>query len=66
MAALAYNLKKYLKFVTKKAKSKAIAIQVEVETVFSTYFSAFWLIFRQCKLINFEVRKLAIKNSILL
>jgi hypothetical protein len=50
MAALAYNLKKYLKFVTKKAKSKAIAIKVEAKTAFSTYFSAFQLIFNRYEL----------------
>ena len=46
MAALTYNLKKYLKFATKKAKSEAIAIKVGVETAFSTYFSVFFTHFQ--------------------
>jgi transposase len=45
MAALTYNLKKYLKFVSKKVVSQAIVIQVEVATVFPAYFSVFLLIF---------------------
>jgi len=43
MAALTYNLKKYLKFVSKTAISKAIAMKPEVKSVFSTYLFAFWL-----------------------
>ena len=44
MAALTCNLKKYLKFVSKKAISKAIAMKTEVKYVFLTYYlSAFWL-----------------------
>jgi hypothetical protein len=50
MAALAYNLKKYLKFVIKKAKSNAIAIKVVGETAFSACFSAFRLIFSRYEL----------------
>jgi len=49
MAALTYNLKKYMKFVSKKVKSKAIEMKVRVETGFSTGFSAFWLIFSPYK-----------------
>ena len=51
MAALTYNLKKYLKFVTKKAISKTIAIKVDVKSTVSTCFSAFWLYFRPYKLL---------------
>jgi hypothetical protein len=43
MAALTYNLKKYLKFVAKKTVSKAIAVKAEVKSAFLRYFSAFWL-----------------------
>jgi uncharacterized membrane protein len=43
MAALTYNLKKYLKFVAKKTVSKAIAVKAEVTSAFLTYFSVFWL-----------------------
>ena len=53
MAALTYNLKKYMKFVSKKVKSKAIEMKVRVETGFSACFSAcfsvFWLIFSPYK-----------------
>jgi hypothetical protein len=49
MAALTYNLKKYLKFISKKAISKAAAVQVEAETAFSTCFSALQAVFRQYK-----------------
>ena len=55
MAAVSYNLKKYLKFITKKAKSKAVALQIEVKTAFSTYFSAFRLIFSCCKPIILKI-----------
>jgi len=41
MSALTYNLKKYLKFVSKKAVSNAIAMQIEVKSVFSTCISVF-------------------------
>jgi len=57
MAALTYNLKKYMKFVTKKVKSKAIAVKVEVETAFSTCFSVFWLIFSPYKPTLLKCRK---------
>ena len=46
MSALCYNLKKYLKFVIKKAAIAAIATQVKVKSAFSTCFSVDWLIFR--------------------
>jgi len=41
MSALTYNLKKYLKFISKKAISKAIAVQIEVSSIFSICFSVF-------------------------
>ena len=46
MASLTYNLKKYLKFSSKKLTSKSIAMQIEVNSIFSTCFSVFLLIFR--------------------
>jgi len=49
MAALTYNLKKYLKFVNKRVISNTIAINVDVEAVFLAYFSVYWLIFRPFK-----------------
>jgi hypothetical protein len=49
MAALTYNLKKYLKFIRKKTVSDAMAMQIPLQTVFSDRFSPFWLIFRRFK-----------------
>ena len=43
MAALSYNLKKYLKFITKKAITNAVAMRIEIKSTFSTCFSAFCL-----------------------
>jgi len=45
MAALTYNLKKYLKFISNRAISMAMAIQVEAKTRFSGSFSVLRLIF---------------------
>ena len=39
MAALTYNLKKYLKFISKKAIAKAVAMPVKAERAFFTRFS---------------------------
>jgi len=58
MAALTYNLKKYLKFVTKNVKSKAIAMEVGVETVISTCFFALWLIYSSCKPLFLRCKKI--------
>ena len=63
MAALTYNLKKYLKFATKKAKSKAITIKVGVETAFSTYFSVFLPIFNPYKIILLKEEKIQSKKT---
>jgi transposase len=49
MTALTYNLKKYLKFVTKKAKSNAVAMKVEVQTVISSCFANYRLILGYAK-----------------
>jgi len=49
MAVLTYNLKKYLRFVSKKLVSKAIAMKIKVESIFSIYFIAFWFHFRSLK-----------------
>jgi len=43
MAALTYNLKKYLKCVTRKAISKAIAMKMEVKSVYRACFYTFRL-----------------------
>ena len=39
MAALTYNLKKYLKFISRKAVAKAIAMPAKVKSAFYTCFS---------------------------
>jgi hypothetical protein len=39
MAALCYNLKKYLKFTAKKVKTQAVAMRVDLQTAFFVYFS---------------------------
>jgi len=44
MSSLTYNLKKYLKFVSKKVSSKSVAIQIDVNTIFSACFSVFLII----------------------
>jgi len=49
MAALTYNLKKYLKFVNKKVVSKAIAMKTGVQTAFLSYFFVSRLIFGRSK-----------------
>ena len=49
MAALTYNLKKYLKFISKRAVSKAIAMQADVKSGFLAYFAVFRIIFRPFK-----------------
>ena len=49
MAALTYNLKKYMKFIRKKSVSKAIAMQTGVKSVFEAGIFAFWLIFKSFK-----------------
>ena len=41
MSALTYNLKKYLKFVSKKVASNMIAMSIEIKSVFSTCISVF-------------------------
>jgi transposase len=65
MAALTYNLKKYLKFINKKAVSKAIAMQLEVETVISAYFSVLLLIFGRFKPLFWENENYRQKTTIL-
>jgi len=47
MAALTYNLKKYLKFVNKKAISKVISIKIEVKHVYYNFFYVFVLFLTQ-------------------
>ena len=63
MASLCYNLKKYLKFVSKKPISQAIAMPIEVKTsvsVFLTCFLAFWCNLSLC----FSTQKFANRNLI--
>ena len=60
MAALTYNLKKYLKFVTRKAISKAIAMKIEVKSVFKACFYTFW--FHICP--HFWLMEIASKKTI--
>jgi transposase len=63
MAALTYNLKKYIKFVTKRTKVKAIALQVEVKTVFSSVFNTFWLLLSRCKASILSYEKIYTNNQ---
>jgi hypothetical protein len=63
MAALSYNLKKYLKFIAKKPVSKAIALKTELKSAFLTCFSAFWLYFRLCKPLFLGIENYKRKNS---
>jgi hypothetical protein len=44
MAALTYNLKKYLKYCS-KAVTKVVEKQTEIKTAFFDFFSAFKMIF---------------------
>ena len=44
MAALTYNLKKYMKFISRKAVSNAAALVAEVKTAFYACFSSFYLL----------------------
>lgn len=57
MAALSYNLKKYMKFVNKKAIAKAIAMKTKVETAFFVCLTVFELIFHQLKSLVFFIEK---------
>ena len=61
MASLTYNLKKYIKFISKKIVSQAIALQVEVKTFFSYCFTEFLLIFSRFKPIYLATKKTQIK-----
>ena len=54
MAALTYNLKKYMKFINKKAVTMAIAMKVEVETALYDCFSVFCAIFLLNKIVYFS------------
>jgi len=63
MAALTYNLKKYLRFISKKAASKAITMKVEVKSALLVYFSAFWLYFRPYKPLLLGSENLKQKNN---
>jgi hypothetical protein len=46
MAALTYNLKKYMKFISKKAIAKAIALPEKEKNAFSSYFYDFLMLYR--------------------
>jgi len=45
MAALCYNLKKYLKFISKKSVYKIMTMQIAFQSTFLGCFSLIWLIF---------------------
>jgi transposase len=66
MAALTYNLKKYLRFVAQKVTSKAVVLQIEVESstkvVLSTCFSILQFIFRPSKPSFLEIENSQTKN----
>ena len=54
MAALTYNLQKYMKFINKKAVTVAIAMGTEVKTSFYDCFSLFGMIFLRNKTVYFS------------
>jgi hypothetical protein len=56
MAALCYNLKKYLKFISRKTVSNAMAMQTQLHSVFLSCFPAFWFIFRRFSLYFRELK----------
>jgi transposase len=56
MAALTYNLKKYLKFVSKIVTFQSIAIQTAGSAAFSSCFSVFRLIFGLSKALFLDVK----------
>ena len=64
MAALTYNPKKYMKFITKKAVSKAIALLLP-NNVQNAFFALFYDCLRLCRLIFavLSLRVLAAKFS---
>jgi hypothetical protein len=64
MAALTYNLKKYLKFVSRKSVPKAIAMQTKPQLVFSASFLVFWLLFRRFKPIFSGIENHRPKNNL--
>ena len=64
MSAMTYNLKKYLKFINKRAISKAIAIKAEIKSVFFTYFTVFWLILCRFKPVFSSIENHSQKNKL--
>jgi transposase len=71
MAALCYNLKKYIKFTRKRRVSNAISLQKEVFTSFERFYFLFWfslaqiwLSFRLFELLNLKTTLL--NNKIIL
>jgi hypothetical protein len=64
MSALTYNLKKYLKFVSRKTVSKATAMQTQLQTVFSASFLVFWLLLRRFKPVFFGIENHRPKNNL--
>jgi len=64
MAALTYNLKKYLKFVSKKLASSTIAMRIEVKSAFSCYFSFLRMLFLRFKLLIFDIENVPTKNNL--
>ena len=66
MAALAYNLKKYLKFISRKTVSKAMAMQIPLQPAFLSCFPVFGLLFRRFKPVFLGIENHKPKNNILL
>jgi hypothetical protein len=64
MAALTYNLKKYIRFISKKAISQTMALQVEVKASFTACFSVFLLLFRPIKTLFLDVENSKLKNNL--
>jgi transposase len=64
MAALTYNLKKYMKFTGKRAVSQAIAIRVKVENVGYDCLAVLGLILLPIKTLIFDVENAKHKNNL--
>jgi hypothetical protein len=62
MATLTCNLKKYMKFISKKTVTRAITLPKGIKPFFSHFFDAFWLIFYRLKTLFFETENPKQKN----
>jgi hypothetical protein len=63
MAALTYNLKKYMKFISKKAIAKAIALPVKAENAFADCFDAILPVLHRFKPLVLCVENYETKNN---